>query len=216
MTREAYEERKGAFAFILGADEVGRGAWAGPLLVCAAAVPRHWQPPKGLDDSKNLKPAQIEDLYHLLKPTVPYNLAWISSKQLDRDGMGPSLNSAFRSCVTELLERVHGALVVLDGDVKIPGVTHLNFPKADGIVPAVMAASVIAKFTRDTIMVKIGEKFPGYGLGDHAGYGTKQHKAALEKKGPCPEHRMSFLPLKKFRTEDVAKVEEEGLHVDET
>lgn len=210
-----YEAQRHAQSHIIGADEVGRGAWAGPLLVCAAAVPHDWVPPRGLDDSKKLEPWQIEDLFHTLKPTVPYACATISAKQLDQIGMNAAIHSAFRTCLLELRQRFPDALVVLDGDVKVPEVPHLSFPKADGLVHAVMAASVIAKFVRDTMMVRLGEKYPGYGLGDHAGYGTAKHKAALDKKGPCPEHRMSFLPLKKFRKDDVS-VEEEGLHVDET
>jgi ribonuclease HII len=194
---------------ILGADECGFGSWAGPCLVCAVVVPQDWRPPQGLNDSKKLRPNKREDLFETLRGKVPYSFEMAHSDEIDRDGIMVALHRCFQTCIDKLLVKFPDALVVLDGEVKLPGKEYLHFPKADGIVPAVMAASVIGKVIHDRYMVELGEKYPGYKFGVNAGYGTKDHQEALERKGPCPVHRMSYLPLKKFNNPE--DLDEEGI-----
>lgn len=187
--------QEGSFTHIIGADEVGYGAWAGPLLVCAAIVPRDWKPPQGLNDSKKLKPAMREELFSIMRNRVPYVCRMVMPEDIDREGVIVGLRRCFLGALEEAKEKYPSSLIVVDGLVKIPFQPYLHFPRADGEVPAVMAASVIAKVIRDLYMQKLAEKYPGYGFGDHMGYGTPQHKAAIDKKGLCPMHRRSYVPI---------------------
>lgn len=202
---------------IIGADECGYGSWAGPLVVCAVAVPPNWSPPRGLNDSKKLGKKKHEELFYLLRNIVPYVAEMAHPDEVDR-GVVSALKRCYRTVVLALQERYPDALIVLDGEVTLPEVEHLNFPKADGLVPAVMAASVIGKFIHDQYMRKLAEKYPGYGLGENVGYGTPAHIAALEKLGPCPAHRQSYLPSPGAKTAKsavgVAQAKDEGMALD--
>jgi ribonuclease HII len=210
-----YHRRRVLCPFVVGADECGLGSWAGPLVVCAAAVPRDWRPPPGLNDSKKLRPAKREELFDILRTKIPYFCEMAHSAEIDRDGITLALKRCFKTCLENVLNAAPGALVVVDGEVRIPELDHLHFPKADGIVPAVMAASVIGKVIHDRYMWKMAEKYPGYGFHKSQGYGTKEHQAALEKLGPCPIHRQSYLPLQKLKTaESMREIEEPGMVVD--
>jgi ribonuclease HII len=183
--------------YIVGADEVGFGSWAGPLVVCAVAVPHNWRPPKGLNDSKKVRPNKREDLFEWMKSRVPYAIAMAQSDEIDRQGVMLSLRRCYRETVQSVLAKFPDSLVVLDGEVKIPGIDHLNFPKADGIVPAVMAASIIGKVLHDRYMWQMAEKYPGYSFHKSSGYGTKEHREAIDRLGLCPIHRRSYIPIKK-------------------
>lgn len=187
---------------IIGSDEAGYGSWAGPVVACAVAVPSDWRVPQGLDDSKKLNAKKREDLFERMQYKVPYHCEMADADEIDRDGIITALHRCFRVSIEKLLEKHPDALVVIDGEVKLKGIKHLNFPRADGIVPAVMAASVIGKVLHDKKMRELGNLYPGYELGVHQGYGTPAHKLALEKKGPCPCHRKSYTPIKKAMGED--------------
>ena len=219
MAENSFDEYKaavasGRYSHVIGADEVGFGSWAGPVLVCAVAVPVTWAAPAGLDDSKKLRPKRREELFDLLRDRLPYASERAESVEIDREGVWPALHRCFRASVQDLLARFPKALVVLDGAIQLE-CDHLHFPKADGLVPAVMAASVFAKVIRDRHMVEMAQRYPGYGFGKHAGYGTPEHQEALGRLGPTPIHRMSYLPLQKLKTaEEIASVEEPGIAVD--
>lgn len=208
------EVRSGRWTHIVGADETGYGAWAGPLCVCAAAVPLDWPIPVGLNDSKKVRPKRREELFDLYRDRVPYSATMAPASEIDSDGVISALKRCYRESLTALLERFPKALVVLDGEVKIPEIEHLNFPRADGQVPAVMVASVFAKVIRDRYMVKLAKSYPGYGLGGHSGYGVPEHQAALAKLGPSPIHRMSYLPGEKLTPEEMREIDEPGMVAD--
>ena len=210
-----YSKLKDSVPFVLGADECGLGSWAGPCVTCAVAVPKDWRPPAGLNDSKKLGPKKREALFEFLRNKIPYACAMAQSDEIDGTGIILALRRCFRECIEDVLQRAPGALIVIDGEVHIPGLDHLRFPKADGIVPAVMAASVIGKVLHDRFMWNLAAKHPGYNFHKNQGYGTKDHQAALEKLGPCPAHRQSYLPLQKLKTaEAMREGSERGMVVD--
>lgn len=201
--------------FIVGADECGYGSWAGPLVTCAVAVPNNWRPPFGLNDSKKVGSKKREQLFEILRHKIPYACEMAQSDEIDRVGVVLALRRCFRACIEDVLARAPGALIVIDGEVRIPGMDHLRFPKADGIVPAVMAASVIGKVLHDRYMWLMAEKYPGYSFHKHQGYGTKEHREALERLGACPIHRQSYLPLQKLKTaEAMREGSERGMIID--
>ena len=212
---------------ILGIDEVGRGPWAGPLVIGAAVLPERfdennnpieqqtWQ--DDLADSKKLTPKRRERL----SPTILENakatgLGWIPAKELDQVGLSNALKLATRRAVCELLKldqkeneenlknidlnNLPFDEIIIDGTMNFLKDTPLEnmvtfMPKADAKIKEVSAASIIAKVARDDYMKNLAEKYPQYGFEKHVGYGTAAHKAALEKYGPCSEHRMSFKPV---------------------
>jgi ribonuclease HII len=192
-----YKQLRHSKALILGADECGLGSWAGPLVVCAAVVKHDWRPPWGLNDSKKVRANKREDLFEWMKTRVPYAIAMAQSDEIDRQGVMLSLRRCYREAVNSVLAKFQDSLVVIDGEVKIPEIDHLHFPKADGIVPAVMAASIIGKVLHDRYMWQMAEKYPGYSFHRSSGYGTKEHREAIDRLGLCPIHRRSYIPIKK-------------------
>jgi ribonuclease HII len=184
--------------FVIGADEVGTGSLAGPMVVCAAIVPRDWQL-AGLKDSKKLTPKRREKLHGEIQELFPFVrtlLDWTTSVDIDRLGLGKAHKAAFRRVVLAALQIEPNARVVLDGTIQLKDIVHESFPKADGLVPAVSAASVVAKVERDRWMETFADsEFPQYFFGDHKGYGSPAHLKALDEHGPCPIHRMSYEPV---------------------
>lgn len=210
-----YKDRCHSKPFILGADECGFGSWAGPLVVCAVAVRHDWRPPKGLNDSKQVRAKRREELFEWMKSRVPYAISMAHSDEIDRQGVMLSLRRCYREVVQSILVKFPESLIVLDGEVRLPGVDHLHFPKADGIVPAVMAASVIGKVLHDRYMWQMAEKYPGYGFHKHVGYGTKEHRDAIKLKGTCPIHRITYIKLDKLRTiEEMQADDDVGISMD--
>jgi len=195
--RKAIE--KGPWTHVIGVDECGAGAWAGPLVVCAAAVPVDWVGPEGLNDSKKLTRKKREALFALMDGPVPYTVAHSGSVTVDMMGLGKTLDVSFRQAVEGMLYFFPKSLVVLDGvlhhDLTHP---HICLPKADGLVPAVMAASVLGKVTRDLEMVEYDRLYPGYDFAKSVGYGTAAHQVGLKKLGVSPLHRRSYAPIKKI------------------
>lgn len=193
---------------ILGIDEVGRGPWAGPLVV--GAVVLGGAEIKGLADSKVLTAKRRELLAPLiLEQAASCGLGWVSPSEIDRLGLSESLKLATRRAVEQIKTPYHeiiidGTINFLSGTSKEAYVTTLK--KADSLVPAVSAASIIAKVARDAYMTEQASNYPEYGFESHVGYGTAQHSAAIDAHGVTPLHRLSFGPLKKYR-EPVAKPE---------
>jgi len=187
---------------IIGIDEVGRGAWAGPLLVGAVALGD--AAVEGLTDSKKLTKKRREILAHELKRSgARVGLGWVSARDIDRIGMSEALKLASRRA----LKRVDGEdieQIIIDGTIKLvddPRVSTLK--QADLIIPAVSAASIVAKVARDAYMTQMDIALPGYGFSGHVGYGTAAHSQALNDIGPSPIHRMSFAPLKDTAPKDI-------------
>jgi len=187
---------------IIGSDEVGYGAWAGPLVVCAVAVPTDWRGPDGLNDSKEFKSAAEKAKRLLLYAALqhlPMSIVGIESAVIDKFGVGEALIVAHEYALKQMLERFPDAEVIVDGSRPIPGIPQARcIPKADATYPVVMAASIIAKVNRDLIMQEYHRQYPHYGFDTNVGYGQKRGKHAdgLKTHGVCPIHRRSYQPIK--------------------
>ena len=181
--------------YVVGSDEVGFGAWAGPLYVCAYAADEDWTLP-GLGDSKALTPSERRDVYERLDLTRA-SLIRVDSKTIDEFGVGRCLVGAHAQAIQALLTRgFASARIIVDGNLRVPLARAEAIPKADTKFPAVMAASIIAKQNRDLEMRASAKQYPHYGFGSHVGYGTPEHRSALDAYGPCPIHRFSYAPIK--------------------
>lgn len=184
---------------ILGIDEVGRGAWAGPLVVGAASL--NGIQIDGLTDSKALTKKRREALYdEILASDASVGLGWVSADEIDTIGLSEALRLATRRAVEEVKTPYHeiiidGTINFLDGTKKGEYVTTLK--KADLLIPSVSAASIVAKVARDRWMAEQDSIFTGYSFTAHVGYGTARHRSALEKLGVCELHRHSFAPVAK-------------------
>jgi ribonuclease HII len=191
------------YRFVAGLDEAGRGAWAGPVVAAAVILPLEQADLAaalaGLRDSKQLKPAEREQLFEIIQSTaLACGVGIAPAETVDR----LNVVGATRQAMTEALARLSLApqYLLLD-HLRLPAVMIPQdaFPKADNISLSVAAASVIAKVSRDRLMVQYHETYPAYAFDRHKGYGTKSHQLALAKWGPCPLHRMSYEPLKVFQ-----------------
>ncbi len=196
---------------ILGIDEVGRGPWSGPLVVGAVILGTDFANRAGtetfatLADSKKLTPKKREHLNPLiLAHAEATGLGWISAAEIDQYGLSPALKLATRRAVKQVLAtKTVFSSIIIDGTINLLQGTPLEnrvtlLKKADSLIKEVSAASIIAKVARDTYMVELAQKYPGYGFENHVGYGTSEHKQALEQLGPCPEHRQSFRPIREI------------------
>jgi ribonuclease HII len=195
-------ERRGLYAYgleleragvspVAGADEVGRGACAGPLVAGAAVLPPRLRL-KGLGDSKLLTARMRELLYaQIVVKATAWAVAVVPAAEVDRIGVQEANYRALREAVAGL--GVRPALALIDGFA----VPALGFPgqavvKGDRLVAAISAASILAKVTRDRLMTELDGSWPVYGFAAHKGYATAVHRAALEQHGPCVEHRFSY------------------------
>ncbi len=192
---------------ILGIDEVGRGPWAGPLVI--GAVVLGGVVIDGLTDSKKLTKKRREELDIIIRQqAVGFGLGWVSVEELDRIGLSQSLVLATKRAVEQIKVPYHE--IIIDGTVNFlkdttKGSYVTTLKKADLLIPSVSAASIIAKVARDAYMTKQDALYPGYGFTKHVGYGTALHRAAIEELGVTPLHRLSFAPLAKYRTSQPAK-----------
>jgi len=189
-----FEREMAALGFerIAGVDEAGRGPLAGPI-VAAAVVLAH--PVAGLNDSKLLSESQRESLFaQLMDGPHAIGCAIIASDQIDAHGIQQANYGVMTQAVHQLAPPPDYLLV--DG-FTIPGcaVPHLRIVKGDRRSQSIAAASIVAKVTRDRLMIGYDAEFPGYGFAKHKGYGTAEHLDAIRRLGPCPIHRRSFAPL---------------------
>ncbi|HSW80511.1 MAG TPA: ribonuclease HII, partial [Candidatus Saccharimonadales bacterium] len=180
---------------IVGVDEVGRGCWAGPLVAGAVALVT---PISGLDDSKVLSKNQREKLADIIRfEAAAYSLGWVTSKEIDELGLSGAIRLAMQRAV-DLLKIGFDELIV-DGNINyFPDEPRARaIIKADALVPAVSAASIIAKVARDAWMTDVAaKKFPHYCFEKHVGYGTLLHRETLLTHGICNLHRRSFKPIR--------------------
>jgi ribonuclease HII len=195
---------------VVGLDEVGRGALAGPLTVGAVVVTHHKHAPKGLTDSKMLTPAQREALVTPLERwATDWSLGSASSEEIDRWGLRLALAVAATRAIDGLnLSPTHalidGPLNLLDAPLRLEDqlndapelryatLAHTTLIKGDGLSATIAAASVLAKVQRDRTMVGLSDEFPVYGWDANKGYGVPRHLAALVDEGPCCHHRMTW------------------------
>lgn len=187
--------------YVIGVDEVGLGAWAGPIVVAGAVFLKGWGH-SYVKDSKALTPQKRElALNQVILPSVVWHmLVTAGAAAIDERGVGEVLKALTINVMTACAGLYPDSVVVLDGDwapAPTKTMTVLAFPKADALVPAVSAASIIAKVTRDKAMVELSGIYPGYRFQKNMGYGTPKHQEGLDKLGPCQIHRRSYRPVAK-------------------
>jgi len=189
---------------IAGVDEVGRGPLAGPVIACAVILDPE-RPIDGLRDSKRLSPARREALAQCIRErTLAHGVGRAEPGEIDRLNILQASLLAMRRAVLAL--RPLPERVLVDGN-RCP---ELPMPceavvKGDDRIPAIAAASILAKVIRDKEMVELDRRHPGYGLAGHKGYPTAAHLAALERLGPSPIHRRSFAPVRRAMERGVVK-----------
>lgn len=187
-------------AMILGIDEVGRGPWAGPLVV--GAVVLGGSAIDGLTDSKKLTKKRREALVPVIQAqAIAWALGWVDAEEMDRVGMSQALRIATRRAVEQIKQPY--SEIIIDGTVNFLSETGKSayvtcLPKADLLIPSVSAASILAKVARDDYMTEQDLVYPGYGFKTHSGYGVKAHREAIQQIGVCPLHRLSFAPLRHY------------------
>jgi len=192
-----YQLMRAGHAFVAGIDEAGRGAWAGPVVAAAVILdPADVLPLDGVNDSKQLSPRQRDKLYQIIVDHgVAYGIGQGSAEEIDAIGILPATRLAMMRAV-EALAPQPDALII--DAVRLPQVnkpqTVFNF--ADAISLSVAAASILAKVTRDRMLIKLDVQYPAYQFARHKGYGTLIHRAALQSVGPCDVHRKSFRPIR--------------------
>ena len=180
---------------IAGVDEAGRGPLAGPLAVAAVILDDN-RPIDGLDDSKKLSAARREILYAQVVATArAWSVVLVEVEEIDRINILQATMTGMSRALRALRPSAHEAWIdgnQLPRDLPCPGRTIVG---GDALEPAISAASIIAKVTRDRLMTAMDAAWPGYGFAMHKGYGTPMHLEALQRLGPCPQHRHSFAPV---------------------
>lgn len=195
---------------VAGVDEVGRGACAGPLVVAACVLgPNRRESLAALDDSKKLTAKAREDLFPLIRRyALAYHVVFIPVHEVDRRGVHAANIEGMRRAVAGL--SIRPGYVLSDG-FRVPGLSVPSLPVVGGDAAAacIAAASVLAKVSRDRLMVALDGEYPDYGFAEHKGYSTRAHGAALAQHGPCSQHRQSFINVRRStlagRTELVAE-----------
>lgn len=195
---------------ILGIDEVGRGPYAGPLVI-GACILGDWQNSENaewiekLTDSKKLSAKRREELYVLIKEkALATATGWVSSAEIDEIGLSEALRLATRRAVEQIQKtEVPFSEIIIDGTMNFLAGTKLEkyvstLKKGDFLVKEISAASILAKVERDKYMTELDAVYPEYGFGKHVGYGTAAHQKAMEEFGLTPEHRRSFRPVREI------------------
>ena len=180
---------------ICGVDEAGRGPLAGPVCAAAVILPRDLQIP-GLTDSKKLSDKKRRELFPVIQEqAIAYGIGLASEQEIDEINILQATFLAMRRALDQL--SVRPDLALIDGNRETDfGLPVKTVVKGDSLSANIAAASILAKVTRDNIMIQLSEQYPEYGFEIHKGYGTKAHYAALTEHGASPVHRRSF--LKKF------------------
>lgn len=183
------------FHAICGIDEAGRGPLAGPVCAAAVILPEGLEIP-GLNDSKKLTDKKRRELFPIIEEqALAYGIGWASQEEIDDINILQATFLAMSRAVEQL--NIRPDLALVDGNraptLDLPVETVV---KGDSLSASIAAASVLAKVSRDDVMLRMAEEYPGYGFEVHKGYGTKAHYEALRTSGPSPIHRRTF--LKKF------------------
>lgn len=211
-TRPGRRPDWGVCGLIAGVDEAGRGPLAGPV-VAAAVILDERHPIRGLNDSKKLAARTRERLYDEIRAkALCCSIAQASAQEIDTLDILQASLLAMRRAVEGL--RLRPAKVLIDGN-RVPA---LHVPAqaivgGDARVPAISAASILAKVYRDRLCLALHEQYPSYGFDGHKGYPTARHLAALREHGACPQHRRSFAPVRKLlRSDEVTSGTPEDRH----
>ena len=198
-SQPSFQRGEGANAnsfLVAGVDEAGRGPLAGPLAV-AAVILDPGRPIAGLNDSKKLSEAKREALYpQIIEYALAYCVVLIEPDEIDRLNIFQATMAGMSRAVAGLSLVAHEALIdgnKLPRDLPCPGRAIVG---GDALEPAISAASILAKVSRDRLMVAMDAAHPGYGFAVHKGYPTPAHLASLQQLGPCAHHRRSFAPVR--------------------
>lgn len=189
---KAYEREYASFGGICGIDEVGRGPLAGPVVACAVILPAD-EEILYLNDSKQLSAKKREELYNVIREkAVSIGIGTVDQNRIDEINILQATYEAMRAAVAALDPQPE---VLLNDAVTIPGLSMKQVPiiKGDAKSASIAAASIVAKVTRDRMMVEYDAIYPGYDFASNKGYGSAAHIAALREKGPCEIHRKSFI-----------------------
>ncbi|RPH75546.1 ribonuclease HII [bacterium] len=181
-----------------GIDEAGRGAWAGPVSAAVVVLPADtalFDLLYGVRDSKEMSPAGRRRWAEIIRANAAaWAVGLASCQEIDTLGILPATRLAVKRALEQICPVPDHLLVDY---LALPGVKVPQTPvvKGDARSLSVAAASILAKTSRDDLLVEMEKEFPGYGLGCHKGYGTAGHRAALNRMGPCPQHRLSYRPV---------------------
>lgn len=188
--------------YIAGLDEAGRGALAGPVVAAAVILPlkkeKDLEELLEVNDSKQLTAVKRETLFHLItRYALSFGIGQEPAQVIDEIGIIPATKRAMLTAVSQL--RPAAEYLLIDGRIRL---TAVNLPqqaiiRGDSKSLSIAAASILAKVTRDRIMIECDSKFPRYGFAQSKGYGTEAHRQAIEQYGPCHLHRYSFAPIRK-------------------
>lgn len=191
-----YEDAYPALQYIGGIDEAGRGPLAGPVVAACCILPKDVEI-LYLNDSKKVTPNRREVLFPEIKEkAIAFGIGIVDAEEIDRVNILQADYEAMRIAIREVEEKLHKEPELLLNDaVTIPDVSIEQIPiiKGDAKSVSIAAASILAKVTRDHMMLQYDEEYPQYGFAKHKGYGTREHIEALKKYGPCPIHRRSFI-----------------------
>lgn len=198
IEHEFYEQ---GVQLICGVDEAGRGPLAGPVCAAAVILPRDLEIP-GLNDSKKLSDARRRKLFPVIQAqALAYGIGFASHEEIDRINILQATFLAMGRALEQL--KIKPDLALIDGNRQTDfGIKVETVVKGDSRSANIAAASVLAKVSRDDVMLELARQYPEYGFDIHKGYGTRAHYEALRRCGPCPIHRMSF--LRKFYGQDKA------------
>lgn len=198
MSLWSLEERcwEQGFQTVCGADEAGAGPLAGPVYAGAVILPRRIEL-KWLNDSKQVTPKRRESLFDEIKErTEAWATAWVDAEEIDRTDILSARMKAMQKAISAL--NIEPDFALIDGNRDKGRTATITFPhlcavKGDSLSASIAAASILAKVSRDRFMLEMAEKYPEYHFEQHKGYGTKLHYEMLDKYGPSPIHRKSFL-----------------------
>jgi ribonuclease HII len=183
---------------MIGIDEVGRGAWAGPLLVVAARQNSDFT--TVLSDSKKLSKKQRETLFETLQQFCSFGEGWVSPKEVDELGLTGAMKLGVKRALEALMATSDEA-IIMDGHINYCAPEYLNVVcevKADANHAVVSAASIYAKVTRDRVMTNLAKDYLGYGFESNVGYGTAKHVDGIKQHGITKHHRKSYKPVREL------------------
>lgn len=188
------------YRYIAGLDEAGRGSWAGPVVASAVILSLDRtdlsRQLEGVRDSKQLTPRQRERLYGIIRSAaLAVGVGSVPPDVIDELGIVSATRQAMGLAIVQLDPPPDFLLIDF---LNLPGLSipQKSIASGDALALSIAAASIVAKVTRDRLMVKWGARYPEYGFARHKGYGTRRHREALVRLGPCPIHRLSYAPMK--------------------
>ena len=181
----------------VGLDEAGRGPLAGPVVAAAVLLPDDFDR-KGLNDSKQLVAEERERLFGRIKNGARWEVSIVDAEEIDALNILRASMEAMRRAYFAL--NCVGSVVLVDGNQSPPGISApiRTVVKGDGKFASIAAASIVAKVTRDRLMIEMAQMYPEYGFDTHFGYPTPAHLETLKRYGPCPIHRRSFAPVRNW------------------